>query len=127
MPEIICDTGFLMHMASGRIRNVDSFELPNISYVVPAAVLRELDRLVADPAKGHEASKASKLARSMTCVIPEGDYADEAILDHVRRCGGMVATTDQRLGRRIRAAGGSVVLLHDDCMVLAPPHRRPVR
>ena len=118
LPDIICDTGFLMHMAAGRIRNMDGFDMDNVSYVVPGAVMRELERLAGNPAKGHDAGKALNLARTMRPVMPEGNYADAAILDHVKACGGMVATTDGKLKRRIKAAGGSVVSLHDDCMIL---------
>lgn len=124
LPDIICDTGFLMRMASGRIRNLDTFDLGNISYVVPGAVLRELERLATDAAKGHEAGKALGLAEAMRRVIPEGDYADRAILDHIREHGGTVATTDAGLKREIKAAGGGVVSLHDDNMVLEPPSGR---
>lgn len=121
LPDIICDTGFLMRMASGRIRNLDGFDLGNVSYVVPGAVLRELERLATDTAKGHEARKALELAGAMRRMIPEGDYADRAILDHIREHGGTVATTDTGLKREIKAAGGGVVSLHDDNMVLEPP------
>lgn len=70
LPEIICDTGFLMRMASGRIRNLDSFDLDGISYVVPGAVLRELERLAANPAKKHEVKKAQEMAGGMRRIIP---------------------------------------------------------
>ena len=121
LPDIICDTGFLMHMASGRIRNLDGFDLGNVSYVVPGAVLRELEKLSTDTVKGHEARKALGLAGAMRRIIPEGDYADRAILDHIRSHGGTVATTDASLKREIKAAGGGVVSLHDDNMVLESP------
>ena len=121
LPDIICDTGFLMRMASGRIRNLDTFDLGNVSYVVPGAVLRELERLATDAAKGHEARKALELAGAMRRIMPEGDYADRAILDHIKEYGGTVATTDTGLKREIKAAGGGVVSLHDDNMVLEPP------
>ncbi len=124
LPDIICDTGFLMRMASGRIRNLDTFDLGNVSYVVPGAVLRELERLATDAAKGHEAGKALELAGAMRRIMPEGDYADRAILDHIREHGGTVATTDTGLKREIKAAGGGVVSLHDDNMVLEPPSGR---
>ena len=104
-------------MASGRIRNVDDFEIYNISYLVPGAVMRELERLAASQAKGHDARKALEMAATMRHVIPDGDYADDIILHHIKKDGGTVATTDVRLKRRIRAAGGDIITLHDDCMV----------
>jgi hypothetical protein len=94
--------------------------------VVPGAAVRELERLAADPAKRHDAGKALEMAGSMRRIIPEGSYADRAILDHIREHGGTVATTDTKLKREIKAAGGGVVSLHDDNMVLESPSGRNI-
>lgn len=110
-----------MRMASGRIRNIDDFDMYNMSYVVPGAVARELERLAANPVKGHEAQKALALTGTMRHIIEEGDYADQVILDYVKECGGIVATIDGELKREIKAAGGGIVSLHNDNMVLEAP------
>lgn len=117
MPEIICDTGFLMHMASGRVRE-DCYTGGAASYLVPDVVLAELEGLAKNPAKGHDAAGALRLARSMRTVHLGAKYADTAIIEYVKDFGGIVATTDKRLKRAVKDAGGSVVSLHGNSAVL---------
>ena len=53
MVEIICDSSFLMVLASRRIKNISSIEteIGAIEYVVPDMVVRELERLTLDDKK----------------------------------------------------------------------------
>lgn len=118
LPDVICDTSFLMLMASGRLRNLDSFDLDNITYVVPGPVVRELEGLANNTTKGDVAIKALRLSATMRCTIPRDNYADDAILEYIIQHGGMVATSDGMLKRRIKAAGGSVISVHNGYMVL---------
>ena len=122
LPEVICDTSFLMRMAAGRIRNVDGagVDVGQIVYVVPEAVVSELERLTKSPAKRHDAAGALRLAGEMRRIKMPGGYADRAILDHVRERGGFVATIDRKLKADVKSAGGHIVSLHDDCIVLEP-------
>ena len=122
LPEVICDTSFLMRMASGRIRNMDDvrFEVGPLEWVVPAVVMAELERLAGTTSKGHDAAKAMRLAEGMRRMEMPGGYADRSILNHVRTKGGYVATIDRNLKVDVKSAGGHVVSLHDDCIVLEP-------
>ena len=45
--EIICDSSFLMILASRRIKNVSNIEteIGTIEYVIPDMVVRELERI----------------------------------------------------------------------------------
>ena len=47
MVEIICDSSFLMILASRRIKNISSIEteIGTIEYVVPDMVVKELERI----------------------------------------------------------------------------------
>ena len=108
-----------MRMASGRIRNLDdTLEYGTISWAVPAAVMTELERLSSNPAKAGMAAAARRMAGTMSVVDINGEYADDAILEHIRDAGGWVATLDRNLKRRIKAVGGHIMSLHDDCLVL---------
>jgi len=51
--EIICDSSFLIVLASRRIKNISSVEteIGAIEYVVPDMVVRELERLTVDDKK----------------------------------------------------------------------------
>ena len=47
MVDVICDTSFLIHLATRNIKNLDSIysEIGNIEFVVPLVVLNELEQL----------------------------------------------------------------------------------
>ena len=50
MIDVIADTSFLIHLATHRIKNIDSIEteIGTLSYVVPKIVRRELEHLTND-------------------------------------------------------------------------------
>ena len=53
MVEIICDSSFLMILASRRIKNISSIEteIGAIEYVIPNMVVKELERVTIDNKK----------------------------------------------------------------------------
>ena len=53
MVEVICDTNFLIHLATKRIKNIDNIdvEIGLISFVVPKVVQDELFNLKNDSKK----------------------------------------------------------------------------
>ena len=53
MVEVICDTSFLIHLATKRIKNIDKIdvEIGSISFVVPEVVKNELSKLEKIPRK----------------------------------------------------------------------------
>ena len=120
MTDVICDTSFLIHLYSARIHNIDSLdsEIGEISFVIPRVVLDEL---------GHLAESNPDAARTLRSVsrhpsvdLPGGAYADAAIVAHVRRHGGIIATMDKKLKRAVRDAGGSIISISRDSVMLEP-------
>ena len=53
MVEIICDSSFLIVLASKRIKNISSIEteIGSIEYVIPDMVVKELERITMDDKK----------------------------------------------------------------------------
>ena len=53
MVEVICDSSFLMLLASKRIKNISNIEteIGTIEYVVPDMVIKELERITMDNKK----------------------------------------------------------------------------
>ena len=119
----MCDTSFLFHVASARIKNAGSLdaEIGSISFLVPGAVMRELEGLARDPRKAAAAEAAARYAGRLGRIgLPQGGDADDSIVRHVAGSGGapLVATMDAALKRRVKEAGGSVVSVAGDRIVL---------
>ncbi|MFB5624782.1 MAG: twitching motility protein PilT, partial [Nitrosopumilus sp.] len=53
MVEVICDTNFLIHLATKRIKNLDNLdvEIGQITFVIPQVVKNELLELEKKPEK----------------------------------------------------------------------------
>ena len=118
--EVICDTNFLIHLSTRRIKNIDSAttEIGDFQYVVPLVVLSELQRLSTVPDKEQDAKKTLEFVRNLKTIPISGKYADDAITEHVKKHGGMVATIDKELKSKIKNSGGSVMSLSNDKIVL---------
>ena len=67
MVDVICDTSFLIHLATRKIKNLDSIytEIGNIEFVIPLVVLNELEQLTKRPKKQDDASKTLEFVRDM--------------------------------------------------------------
>ncbi len=118
--EVICDTNFLIHLSTRRIKNIDSAnsEIGDFQYVVPLAVLSELQRLSTIPDKEQDAKKTLEFVRNLKTIPISGKYADDAITEYVKKHGGMVATIDKELKSKIKNSGGTVMSLSNDKIVL---------
>ena len=118
--EVICDTNFLIHLSTRRIKNIDSVnsEIGDFQYVVPLVVLSELQRLSTIPDKEQDAKKTQEFVRNLKTITISGKFADNAIAEHVKKHGGMVATIDKELKSKIKNSGGSVMSLSNDKIVL---------
>ena len=123
MVEVICDTSFLIHLATRKIKNIDTVnaEIGQIQFVVPAVVWNELVQISINrnrSVKIQDALKTLKFARSLKNIPMSGTYADAAIVKHVKGHGGIIGTMDKELKSKIKHSGGSVMSLSKDKIVL---------
>ena len=118
--EVISDTSFLIHLATHRITNISDLEteIGNLSFVVPEIVKKELEHLAEDPDKNTAAIQTLEHIKNFKTNSITGKTADLGILDFVEKNGGMVATMDRELKTKIKDAGGSVLSIHNDKIVL---------
>ena len=120
MVEVICDTSFLIHLATRKIKNIDSVntEIGQIQFVVPSVVLGELERLSKTEEKKYDATTTLEFAQNLKTIEMSGKFADQAIIDHVRNHGGMIATMDKELKNKIKSLNGSIISFSNDRIVL---------
>ena len=118
--DIISDTSFLIHLATHRITNISDLEteIGNLSFVVPEIVKKELEHLAEDPDKNTAATQTLEHIKNFKTNSIIGATADLGILDFVEKNGGIVATMDRELKTKIKDAGGSVLSMHNDKIVL---------
>ena len=120
MVEVICDTSFLIHLATRKIKNIDSVntEIGQIQFVVPSVVLGELERLSKTEEKKHDATTTLEFAQNLKTIEMAGKFADQAIIEYVRNHGGMAATMDKELKNKIKSLNGSIISFSNDRIVL---------
>ena len=120
MVEVICDTSFLIHLATRKIKNIDSVntEIGQIQFVVPSVVLAELEKLSKNQEKKQDATTTLEFAQNLKTIEMSGKFADQGIIEHVRNNGGMVATMDKELKNKIKSLNGSIISFSNDKIVL---------
>ena len=120
MVEVICDTSFLIHLATRKIKNIDSIntEIGQIQFVVPSVVLDELERLSKTQKKKQDAITTLEFVQNLKTIEMSGKFADQVIIEHVRKRGGIIATIDNELKNKIKKLGGSVMSFSNDRIVL---------
>ena len=118
--KVICDTSFLIHLATRRITNIDRLyeEIGQITFVVPQAVRDELSGLQKDPSKNADVLETIRFARTLETVPICGMPADDALLRHVSSHRGIIATMDQRLKKKIKAYNCSIMSFSGNRIVL---------
>ena len=120
MVEVICDTSFLIHLSTRKIKNLDSVntEIGQIQFVVPSVVLSELEKLSKTQDKKQDAITTLEFAQNLKTIEMSGKFADQAIIDHVRNHGGITATMDKELKNKIKSLNGSIISFSNDKIVL---------
>ncbi len=120
MVEVICDTSFLLHLATTRIKNISNLEIEigQLKFVVPQVVIKELQKLTNDPNKKQFALATLDFIKDFKTVSINGKFADESIINHVKGYGGIVGTLDKELKRNIKNLGGSILSFSNDRIVL---------
>ena len=120
MVEVICDTSFLIHLSTRKIKNLDSVntEIGQLQFVVPSAVLSELEKLSKTQDKKQDAITTLEFAQNLKTIQMSGKFADQAIIEHVRKHGGITATMDKELKNKIKSLNGSIISFSNDKIVL---------
>ena len=120
MVEVICDTNFLIHLATKRIKNIDNLdvEIGLISFVVPDVVITELEKLQKIPEKKQEISMTMNFIKNFKKIPISGNFADKELLDYSKNNRSIIGTMDKALKKQIKIAGGSIISLSNDKIVL---------
>ncbi len=123
MVDIICDTSFLIVLASKPVKKLDVLEtdLGKIDFIVPSVVIDELTNLAstASPKRANSAKLALELAKRFKTVILEGKSADEVLIDYASKHRCYVATIDNVLKNKLKSNGIDVITLVKDRIIVA--------
>ena len=120
MVEVICDTNFLIHLATKRIKNIDylDMEIGSISFIVPEVVKNELIRLQEIPEKNQEVTIALNFIKKFKTISINGIYADQELINYVKNNRSIIGTMDKGLKNKIKKLGSSILSIHNDKIVL---------
>jgi len=118
--EVICDTNFLIHLATKRIKNIDNIdvEIGPITYVVPKVVEDELLNLKNDIKKKQDILDTLNFIKKFKTIPIHGKFADKELINYVKNNGGIIGTMDKELKKEIKKNGGSIISFSSDKMVL---------
>jgi hypothetical protein len=118
--EVICDTNFLIHLATRRIKNIDNLdvEIGSITFVVPQVVKNELSELLKNPRKTQNIRSTLNYIKNFKTIPIPGTFADKELIDYVTKNKAIVATMDKELKRQIKNLGSSIMSLSNDRIVL---------
>ncbi len=120
MVEVICDTNFLIHLATRRIKNIDNLdvEIGQITFVVPQVVKNELSELAKNPKKIQDIQSTLNYIKNFKIIPIIGTFADKELLDYVSNNKVIVATMDKELKKQIKNHGSSIMSFSNDRIVL---------
>ncbi len=120
MVEVICDTNFLIHLATRRIKNIDNLdvEIGQITFVVPQVVKNELSELAKNPKKTQDIQSTLNYIKNLKIIPIVGTFADKELLDYVSNNKVIVATMDKELKKQIKNHGSSIMSFSNDRIVL---------
>ncbi|MFB5611327.1 MAG: PIN domain-containing protein [Nitrosopumilaceae archaeon] len=120
MVDVICDTSFLIHLATKKIKNIDNIEteIGQINFVIPDTVKNELEKLSTNENKKLEAKATLNYIKNLKTIPISGSYADDAIISFVKEHGGMIATMDKELKNKAKSLGASIITFSSDRIVL---------
>ena len=118
--EVICDTNFLIHLATRRIKNIDKLdvEIGQLTFVVPQVVKNELSGLIKNPKKQQDISQTLNFIKNFKVLPINGNFADKELIDYVKKNGSIIATMDKELKKQIKKHGGTIMSLSNDKIIL---------
>ena len=120
MVEVICDTNFLIHLATRRIKNIDNLdtEIGSIYFTVPEVVKNELIRLQQIPEKNQEITATLNFIKKFKIIPINGVYADQELINYVKNNRSIIGTMDKDLKNKIKKLDSSILSIHNDKIVL---------
>ena len=120
MVEVICDTNFLIHLATRRIKNIDSIEteIGSLTFVVPQVVKNELLNLEKVPEKKQDILDTLNFIKNLKTIPIQGKFADKELIAFIRKNGGIIGTMDKELKKEIKKNQGSIISFSNDRIVL---------
>jgi len=118
--EILCDTSFLIHIATKRIKNISNLEteIGQVQFLVPDVVIKELEKLSKQDEKKQEILATVNYSKTLKKIEISGKFADQALINYIKQHGGIIATLDKELKKKIKNFGGSIMSLSNDRIVL---------
>jgi len=120
LAEVICDTSFLIHLATRRIKNIDNLdvEIGSISFVVPEVVKNELIKLQNNPKKKQDIDKTLNFIKKFKIIPIQGNFADKELLNYVKINRSIIGTMDKELKKQIKQVGSAILSFSQDKIVL---------
>ena len=120
MVEVLCDTNFLIHLATRRIKNIDNLdiEIGSISFIVPEVVKNELTKLQQIPEKNQEITQTLNFIQKFKIIPINGVYADEELIKHVKNNRSIIGTMAKALKNKIKKFDSSILSIHNDKIIL---------
>lgn len=120
MVEVICDTNFLIHLATNRIKNLDNLdvEIGQIRFVVPQVVRNELLELEKKPEKKQDIKSTLNYIKNFKTISILGSFADKELIDYVSKNKVIVATMDKELKKQIKNHGSSIMSFSNNRIIL---------
>lgn len=118
--EVICDTSFLIHLATKRIKNIDSLnmEIGQVSFIVPQVVQNELAKLIKNPKKNQDITTTIDFIKNFKILPTTGNFADKELVDYVKKNHAIIGTMDKELKKKIKEFGGSVMSFSNNKIIL---------
>lgn len=120
MVEVICDTSFLIHLATRRIKNISTFEteIGSLQFVLPDVVVNELQNLSKNEKKKHDILATIDFSQKLKKISISGKFADKELIDYVKQYGGIIGTMDKDLKDLVKKNGGSIISFSNDRIIL---------
>jgi rRNA-processing protein FCF1 len=118
--KVICDTNFLIHLATKRIKNIDKIDLEigQLSFLIPKVVQNELLTLKNDEQKKQDIIDTLNFIKNYKIIPINGKFADKELINYVKKNGGIIATMDKELKKEIKKNGGSIISFSNNRLIL---------
>lgn len=120
MVDVICDTSFLIQIATRKIKNFHTIEheIGSLSFVVPDMVREELEKLQENPKKQSQVHYTLEFIKKFKLIKISGVNVDDALVKYAEKNRGIIATLDKQLKKRIKNFHGTIISLSNDKIIM---------